>query len=93
MAGRETSHPVWRAIKLLLGFTMLVLGIVGLFVPVLQGVLFLIVALTLLGSEIRFVRRIQLQLSRRYPGPWREARKMRKRIESWFRKEEKENLR
>jgi len=45
-----TQH-LWRIGKITLGVLLLVLGVVGLFLPFLQGILFLIMGLSLLSTE------------------------------------------
>lgn len=42
---------LWRAGKITVGGLLLVLGVVGLFLPFLQGILFLIMGLSLLSTE------------------------------------------
>ena len=44
-------QQVWRAGKITLGVLLLVLGVVGLFLPFLQGILFLVMGLSLLSTE------------------------------------------
>ncbi len=48
----ETSVG-WRIARIGAGVALLVLGVLGLFLPVLQGVLFLVMGLTLLSEESR----------------------------------------
>ena len=45
------KQRLWRAVKITAGVLLLVLGVVGLFLPFLQGILFLIMGLSLLSSE------------------------------------------
>ena len=45
------KQRIWRAGKIAVGVLLLVLGVLGLFLPFLQGVLFLVMGLTLLSSE------------------------------------------
>jgi|SRR5215470_4192542 len=52
---------------LLLGWSFVALGVIGLFVPVLQGVLFLLIGLFVLSSEYSWARRLLRQLRRRFP--------------------------
>jgi uncharacterized membrane protein YbaN (DUF454 family) len=56
-----------RALKIALGVSMVGLGVVGLFLPFLQGVLFLLIGLGILSSESRRVRRLLDRLRNRYP--------------------------
>lgn len=67
----KRRHPVWRTVRIVLGLVLIPLGIVGLFIPVLQGVLLLVLAFALLASEIPIV------------GKWRD--KLRERYPEWFR--------
>lgn len=78
------KHPVWRGIKIALGSILVPLGIVGLFLPLLQGVLFLLVGLALLASEIPAVARVRDRIRRRYPGPWDKAEEISHRIKARF---------
>ena len=56
-----------RIIVLGLGWAFILFGIVGLFLPVLQGVLFLLIGLAILSTESRTARYYLLRLRRRYP--------------------------
>lgn len=61
-----------KTVRILAGCLLLVLGVVGLFLPVLQGALFLALGLLLLGKEIPWVARLLGRLGERYPalGRW-----------------------
>ena len=45
------KQRLWRLVRITAGISLLVLGVIGLFLPVLQGILFLIMGLTLLSTE------------------------------------------
>lgn len=49
------------------GWTLLLLGSVGLFLPVLPGVLFLLIGLSILSVEYEWARRWVTALRRRFP--------------------------
>ncbi len=49
------------------GWVFLVLGILGLFLPILQGILFLLVGLILLARAQPRFRLLKMRLKRRYP--------------------------
>ena len=51
-----------------LGWTFIVLGIVGLFLPILQGVLFLLIGLGLLSNSSSWAARLLHRLRERFPG-------------------------
>ena len=50
------------------GWALLPLGVVGLFLPVLPGVLFLIIGLSILSVEYEWARRWMTALRSRFPG-------------------------
>jgi uncharacterized membrane protein YbaN (DUF454 family) len=58
---------VKRALVLSVGWGFVLLGIVGLFLPVLQGVLFLLIGLVILSSEYVWAHHLLAGLRRRFP--------------------------
>jgi len=56
-----------RVLKITLGWFFLVLGVLGLFLPILQGVLFLAVGLIILAKEQHWAHRVLARLRHRYP--------------------------
>ncbi|MQA65590.1 MAG: DUF454 family protein [Alphaproteobacteria bacterium] len=56
-----------RRLYLVAGSVFFVLGILGLFLPILQGALFLLVALVLLAKAHPRFRLLKQKLRRRYP--------------------------
>ena len=52
---------------LILGWVLIAFGIVGLFLPVLQGVLFLLLGLYVLSRESKTARRLVERLRERHP--------------------------
>jgi uncharacterized membrane protein YbaN (DUF454 family) len=61
------NAQVKRALVLLVGWSFILLGVVGLFLPVLQGVLFLFVGLIILSSEYAWAHRMIVWLRQRFP--------------------------
>jgi uncharacterized membrane protein YbaN (DUF454 family) len=49
------------------GWFFVVLGTIGLFVPVLQGILFLLIGLTILSTQHDWARRWIIRLRNRFP--------------------------
>ncbi|MCX8073199.1 MAG: hypothetical protein N3C12_12225 [Candidatus Binatia bacterium] len=55
-----------RWLRIVAGSALVVVGTVGLFLPFLQGILFIVVGLSLLSSESERVRRLQEWLHSRW---------------------------
>ena len=53
----------WRALRIASGFVLLALGIVGLFLPILQGVLMILAGLAVLGKDLPWSRAITDRLA------------------------------
>lgn len=49
------------------GWSFIVLGIAGLFLPVLQGILFLLIGLMILSANHHWARRWMIRLRERFP--------------------------
>jgi uncharacterized protein len=58
---------ILKILRITLGVIALLLGVAGLFLPVLQGVLFLLIGFYLLSKDIPWVRRQWDKMRRRYP--------------------------
>jgi type II secretory pathway component PulJ len=62
------TRTLRRILLLLLGWTLIGLGIVGLALPFLQGVLMILAGLAILSRESRWVRHHVTRYRRRHPG-------------------------
>ncbi|OGP89317.1 MAG: hypothetical protein A2157_10450 [Deltaproteobacteria bacterium RBG_16_47_11] len=68
---------------LVIGWIFILLGILGLFLPFLQGILFIMVGLAILSSRSKTIQRLLKHLEERYPRQheriviWREKIKKR----------------
>jgi uncharacterized protein len=65
-----------KIILLLCGWGFILLGVIGLFLPSLQGVLFLLIGLLILSSEYVWAHRLLLKIRNRFPAVarrWDEA--------------------
>ncbi len=65
-----------KALLLLFGWGFILLGVIGLFLPILQGVLFLLIGLLILSSEYIWAHRLLLKIRNRFPAVakrWDEA--------------------
>jgi uncharacterized membrane protein YbaN (DUF454 family) len=56
-----------RWLVLIVGWTFIVLGIAGLFLPILQGILFLMIGLIILSSEYVWAHRLLDKVRARFP--------------------------
>lgn len=76
-----------RAILASAGVVLLVLGIAGLFLPVLQGILFLVLAAAVLSlTSERVYGWLHRLASVRWPGFWRRVERFRTRLRWRFRR-------
>ncbi len=67
-----------KILRIALGVFCVLLGVAGLFLPILQGILFLLIGFYLLSREIPWVRRQWLRLRRRYPAVFARWRRWQK---------------
>jgi uncharacterized membrane protein YbaN (DUF454 family) len=79
---------VKRAIKriglLVLGWGFILLGIVGLFLPVLQGILFILIGLVILSSEYVWAHHLLERVKRRFPGVAQKSHEATARARAWL---------
>jgi len=71
----------------IIGWAFLVLGILGLFLPVLQGILFIMIGFAILSSRSEMIKRFLKHLEERHPHYHEHVEKWRKKIRSWFSKD------
>jgi uncharacterized membrane protein YbaN (DUF454 family) len=73
---------------LAVGWAFILLGIAGLFLPILQGILFLLIGLFILSTEYVWAHHLLLKLKQRFPAVARHADAARSRAEEklarWF---------
>ncbi len=56
-----------KIVILIVGWGFLALGVLGLFLPVLQGILFIMIGLAILSSRSAIIRRFLKHLEERHP--------------------------
>ena len=65
---RAPAPRTWKRVAIIVtGWLFIALGIVGLFLPVLQGILFLLIGLVLLSAEYHWARRLLGYVRTRFP--------------------------
>ena len=75
-----------RILVLIAGWSFILLGIVGLFLPVLQGVLFILVGLIILSSEYVWAHRLLTKVRERFPKIGRVADQATEKATAWLRR-------
>lgn len=79
--------PLWvRVLVLTAGWVLIVLGVAGLFLPILQGGLSLALGFALLSIASQTVHLKLRAWMGRWPGLWRRLEKLRRRIHGWLRR-------
>jgi uncharacterized membrane protein YbaN (DUF454 family) len=81
-----TREKVKRIGVLILGWFFVGLGIIGLFLPFLQGILFIMIGLAFLSSRSATIRRLHNYLEKRYPGQYQRIETLKGKVSGWFRK-------
>ncbi len=69
---------------LIIGWLFIVLGIVGLFLPILQGFLFILIGLGILSSRSETIKRFLKHLEERHPDLHNRAEKWKAKVKGWF---------
>jgi uncharacterized protein len=69
---------------LILGWFFVGLGIIGLFLPILQGILFIMIGLAFLSSRSAAIRRLHDYLERRYPDHYQRIETLKSKVSGWF---------
>jgi uncharacterized membrane protein YbaN (DUF454 family) len=70
----------------LVGWSFILLGIVGLFLPILQGILFLLIGLLVLSKESRFAKDLLHRIEKRYPDQHRKVHEFNERLKNRIRR-------
>jgi len=73
-----------RIAILLVGWGFILLGIAGLFLPILQGVLFLMIGLVILSSEYVWAHQLLSRLKQRFPKLGRVADQAQDKAKAWL---------
>jgi uncharacterized membrane protein YbaN (DUF454 family) len=82
---RRLPLPFWlRIVVLSLGWILVGLGIVGIFLPILQGGLCLVLGFALLSIASQTVHLKLRSLMGRWPRAWRRLERVRRRMHGWL---------
>jgi uncharacterized membrane protein YbaN (DUF454 family) len=75
-----------KLLVLITGWAFIVVGIIGLFLPVLQGVLFLMIGLIILSTEYHWARRLLERIKTRFPSVAKVSHKAAEKAKVWLRR-------
>ena len=73
-------------IIVILGWIFIVFGIIGLFLPVLQGILFLSIGLYLLSKKSLWAKKLLYKMGRRYPYLFRKIKGVRSKADKYMKR-------
>jgi hypothetical protein len=77
---------VKRIATIAVGWIFLLLGVAGLFLPILQGILFIVIGLLILSTEYAWAHHLLQRLRAKFPGAARHADHARERGQGWLRR-------
>lgn len=80
-------NTIKRIGLLIVGWLFIVLGIFGLFLPFLQGILFILIGLAILSSRSKLIKRFLKHLEEHYPHHHKRVDIWREKIRNWFGKD------
>ena len=70
----------------IIGWFFILLGIVGLFLPILQGILFIAIGFLILSRESRWAKKILVKFKKKYPEQYEKLEKLKQKFSSRFQK-------
>lgn len=77
---------VKRILLVVVGWIFLILGVAGLFLPILQGVLFILIGLIILSTEYVWAHRLLERFRKRFPRLGRTADEATVKASGWLRR-------
>ena len=69
---------------LIIGWFFIVFGVLGLFLPILQGILFILIGLAILSSRSEAIKRFLKFLEERYPHCHERVEIWKEKMRNWF---------
>jgi uncharacterized protein len=80
------SARIKQVAVIVVGWTFLVLGVLGLFLPFLQGILFLLIGLIILSSEYVWAHHLLNKIRQRFPRIAHMADEASAKAQAWLRR-------
>ena len=87
LGNNESMDSIKKVGLLIVGWFFIALGILGLFLPFLQGILFILIGLAILSSRSEIIKRFLKHLEERYPQHHERIEIWREKIRNWFGKD------
>jgi len=84
--GKIVKKRLSRWLVLLAGWSFVALGVAGLFLPFLQGVLFLLIGLSILSTEYVWAHKLLQKLRNRFPSLTRWFDKAKLQASTWLKR-------
>jgi uncharacterized protein len=75
-----------RILVLIVGWAFILLGIAGLFLPILQGILFILIGLIILSSEYVWAHHLLKRIKERFPKLGHVADEATEKAKAWMRR-------
>ena len=66
------------------GWSFILIGIVGLFLPILQGILFLLIGLLVLSKESKWAKDLLHRIEKRYPTQYQKMHEFNEQLKKRF---------
>lgn len=83
---KDTKSSSKRLGRLIIGYCLIVFGILGGFLPILQGWIFIVLGLLLLKDHARWARILSIKMRKKYPQSRQILKKITASLESWLTK-------
>lgn len=75
-----------KILVLIVGWAFIVVGIAGLFLPVIQGILCIMIGLIILSTEYHWAKRLLDRIQKRFPGVARVSHEASEKAKRWLRR-------
>ena len=80
------KQTVKKVVAIVAGWAFIVLGVIGLFLPIMQGILFIIIGLTILSTEYVWAHHLLAKLRARFPRIAIYSDRAREKASGWIRR-------
>jgi uncharacterized protein len=85
MSQSSLEGKLKNTIMVTIGWVFIGLGALGLFLPFLQGILFIMIGIAILSTRSEKIKQLMEYLEKRYPQHYQKVVYWREKISKWFR--------